>query len=185
MHKFIVSCDYWPTGVGGLRLRALTIKERFGETDSRLGFFPVNKFTSLDKLASSIERRSMRRLKANCEVELAATLSLLDVEAEDSFPSLIFLGTTSDLSAGGLAMVLPSTIIDERFCGGENRISLSLHLPEGTIGLEVNPVRCERISGPNAVQGYLLGTRITNVRQRDQFERYIERLSERGLTETT
>jgi hypothetical protein len=185
MYRTIVSCFYWPTGVGGLRLRALTIKEHPRETGNGVDYFPVSTITSLDKLASSIERRSTRRLKVRCEVELAATLSLLDVEAEESFPSLIFLGATSDLSAGGLAMILPSTIIDERFCGGENRLSLSLHLPEGVIGLEINPVRCERITGPNSIQGYLLGTRITNVSQRDRFERYIERLSGRGLRETT
>lgn len=165
MYKLIVSCYYWPTGPRGLRLRSLLIKEQFEET------------RSLEKLASSIERRRMRRLRAKCEVELVANLSLLDADVESADSSLIFLGRTHDLSAGGMAMVLPSTPIDERFCSGANRLKLSLFVPEGVIDMEVSPVRCERLNGPYFGQGYLLGTRITNIADQDQFERYLESLS--------
>ena len=167
MYKFIVSCYYWPAGAFGLRLRALIIKQQFDETG----------LTSLDKLASSIERRRMRRLRAKCEVELVANLSLLDNDVQGSDSSLIFMGRTHDLSSGGLGMVLPSTIIDERFCSGANRLNLSLFVPDGVIGMEVTPVRCERLTGPYFGHGYLLGTRITNVQNRPQFERYLESLS--------
>jgi hypothetical protein len=74
-------------------------------------------------------------------------------------------------------MVLPSTIIDERFCSGSNRLNLSLHLPSGVVGMEVSPVRCERLTSPYMTHGYLLGTRITNVDDRARFERYLETLS--------
>jgi len=74
-------------------------------------------------------------------------------------------------------MVLPSTIIDERFCTGANRLNLSLHVPGGVIAMEVSPVRCERLNSPYAGQGYLLGTKITNVDDRVQFEQYLETLS--------
>ena len=60
----------------------------------------------------------MRRLKVKCEVELLADLSLLDTDAGEPRESLIFMGQTSDLSTAGLAMVVPSMIIDERFCDG-------------------------------------------------------------------
>ena len=128
-------------------------------------------------LASSIERRRMRRLKAKCEVELVANLSFLDTDVQGADSSLIFLGRTHDLSAGGLGMVLPSTTIDERFCSGANRLNLSLFAPDGVIDMEVSPVRCERLNGPYFGQGYLLGTKITNVVDRARFERYIETLS--------
>jgi hypothetical protein len=177
MYKFIVSCYYWPTGEGGLRLRASIIKKQFEETGNGLDYARFGRLTSLDKLASSIERRRLRRLKVKCEVELVANLSLLDNDVECSDSSLVFLGRTHDLSAGGLGMVLPSTIIDERFCSGTNRLNLSLHVPEGVIGLEVSPVRCERLSSPYAGNGYLLGTRITNVADRAKFEQYLESLS--------
>jgi hypothetical protein len=141
------------------------IKEQFQETGS------------LDKLASSIERRRMRRVRAKCEVEVVANLSLLDTDVQDADSSLIFLGRTHDLSAGGLGMLLPSTTIDERFCSGANRLNLSLFVPDGVIDMEVSPVRCERLSGPYFGQGYLLGTKITNVADRAHFERYIDSLS--------
>lgn len=178
MYKFIVSCYYWPTGERGLRLRTLTIKEQADRTGDFRYYFPVSGLGRLDHLASTIERRGMRRLKVRCEVELIADLSLLDADAGEPLESLIFMGETSDLSAGGLAMIIPSTIIDERFCAGNNRLNLSLHLPDGVVGIEVSPVRCERITGANSAQGYLLGTKITNVNQPDRFERYIERLSD-------
>ena len=175
MYKFIVSCYYWPAGEHPLRLRTLTIK--VDESGNGLKHFPISKLTRLDHLTSAIERREMRRLKVKCEVELLADLSLLDTDAGEPLESLIFLGQTSDLSTGGLAMVIPSMIIDERFCDGDYRLNLTLHLPEGAITLEVAPVRCERITGLNSAQGYLLGTKITNVGQRDRFEQYIERMA--------
>lgn len=179
MYKFIVSCYYWPAGERGLRLRALIIKEQPEETgkgsNSRIG-----KLTSLDQLASSIERRKVRRLKVKCEVELKASLTLLDNDVQNCDSSLVFLGRTHDLSAAGLGMILPSTIIDERFCTGSNRLNLSLHVPGGVIALEVSPVRCERLNTAYSGNGYLLGTRITNVVNRDQFEKYLETLARPG-----
>lgn len=178
MYKFIVSCYYWPTGERGIRLRSLTIKQQVDRTGDSRSHFPVNRLTGLDHFASSIERRGKRRLKVRCEVELIADLSLLDADAREPLESLIFMGETSDLSAAGIAMIIPSTIIDERFCAGGNRLNLSLHLPDGVVSIEVTPVRCERIAGANSSNGYLLGTRITNVNQPDRFERYLERLSD-------
>jgi hypothetical protein len=177
MYKFIVSCYYWPTGEGGLRLRAAIVKSDFEETGNGLYYPRQGRLTSLEQLASSIERRRVRRLKVKCEVELVADLSLLDNDVQNSDSSLIFLGRTHDLSAAGLGMVLPSTIIDERFCSGGNRLNLSLHVPGGVIALEVSPVRCERLSTPYSSQGYLLGTEITKVDNRAQFEKYLESLS--------
>src|SRR5512145_3504109 len=133
MYKFIVSCYYWPAGEYGLRLRALIIKDRREETETGTDYTQIGRLTNLDQLASSIERRRMRRLKVKCEVELVATLSLLDSDVEYSDSSLVFLGRTHDLSACGLGMVLPSTIIDERYCTGSNRLNLSLHAPGGVI----------------------------------------------------
>jgi len=183
MYKLIVSCYYWPTTAGGLRLRTLTIKKQVAEFRDGSHHFQLSKRTTLDKLVSAIERRSMRRLRVKCEVELAANLSLLDSDAYDAESNLIFFGQTSDLSAVGLAMVLPATIIDERFCSGSNRLKLSLHLPEGVVGLEVTPVRCERLSNPYSAQGYLLGTRITNVEHRESFERYLDSVSGQRSTD--
>lgn len=180
MYKLIVSCYYWPTTGLGLRLRTLNIRQQFEPTENDFSDSKIGRLTILEKLASSIERRRMRRLRAKCEVELVAGLSFLDTEVQGGDSSLVFLGRTHDLSAGGLAMVLPSTTIDERFCSGGNRLSLSLFVPDGVIDMEVSPVRCERLTGPYSGQGYLLGTRITNVADRAKFERYLETVSGRN-----
>jgi PilZ domain-containing protein len=177
MYKFIVSCYYWPAGECGLRLRTSIIKQQFAEPGNGLYYPQLGRLTTLENLASAIERRRVRRLKARCEIELTATLSLLDTEVQNCESSLVFLGRTHDLSAAGLGMVLPSTIIDERFCTGGNRLNLALHVPGGVIAMEVSPVRCERLNSPYAGQGYLLGTKITNIDDRAQFEQYLETLS--------
>jgi PilZ domain-containing protein len=174
MYKFIVSCYYWPAGERRLRLRASIIKQLSGYSGTGLNFTGLGRLTSLEKLASSIERRRLRRLRVRCEVELTATLSLLDNDVENCESSLVFLGRTHDLSAGGMGMVLPSTIIDERFCTGSNRLNLALHVPGGVIGMEVSPVRCERLTGPYVGQGYLLGTKITHVDDQLRFEQYLD-----------
>lgn len=181
MYKLIVSCHYWPASGRGLRLRTLTITKDGGKTGPGLNFSQNRRLTSLDKLASSIERRSTRRLRVKCEVELAANLSLLDNDANGGDSNLIFFGQTSDLSAVGLSMVLPATIIDERFCSGSNRLRLLLHLPDGIVGLEVAPVRCERLTDPYSVRGYLLGTKITHIDQRESFQRYLESVSGQSI----
>src|SRR5687768_18563085 len=137
MYKFIVSCYYWPAGERPLRLRTIKLEQ----TGQGLEYFPISKLTTLDHLTSAIERREMRRLKVRCEVELLADLSLLDADAGEPLESLIFMGETSDLSTAGLAVVVPSMIIDERFCDGDYSLNLTLHLPEGAITLEVTPVR--------------------------------------------
>lgn len=178
MYKYIVSCYYWPATTGlGLRLRAMRINRQFEETGNDLGSSKIGRLSIVDKLASSIERRRMRRLRAKCEVELVADLSFLDTEELGGDSSLVFFGRTHDLSAGGLAMVLPSTTIDERFCSGANRLNLSLYVPDGVIDMEVSPVRCERLDGPYFGQGYLLGTKITNVADQARFDRYLDTLS--------
>src|SRR5690349_4549380 len=181
MYKLTVSCYYWPAGARGLRLRTLTIKQQTAASENDLNRSQITKLTTLDKLASAIERRTTRRLRVKCEVELAANLSLLDNDAPDAESTLTFFGQTSDLSTAGLAMVLPATIIDERFCSGANRLKLSLHLPNGIVGLEVTPVRCERLTDAYSVNGYLLGTKITNIEQRESFERYLESVSGQPL----
>ena len=180
MYKLIVSCYYWPATALGLRLRTLNVTQQFEETGNDFSHSKIGRLTILDQLASTIERRRMRRLRAKCEVELVANLSFLDTDVPGGDSSLVFLGRTHDLSAGGLAMVLPSTTIDERFCSGGNRLNLSLFVPDGVIGMEVSPVRCERLNGPYFGQGYLLGTRITNIADRAKFERYLETVSGRN-----
>ena len=135
---------------------------------------PALRLTSVDKLDLTTERRNSQRLRARCYVELTTNLSILDSEAEAHTEQLVFFGETRDLSSQGIGFVLPSTRIDENYCGGDNRFKLSLHLPEGAVELEVNPVRCVPLNAEDFGQGYLLGTKIVGVLEHEtDFERFL------------
>lgn len=175
MYKYKVSCYYWPAGEGRLRLRALTIRNESKGTGNGLTASHVRRLTSVDQLASSIERRRTRRLRVKCDAELVADLSLLDSDAPVVAEPLIFFGQTRDLSATGLGLVLPSTPIDENYCGEANLLKLSLHLPGGVVDLEVNPVRCFPLDEADTALGYVMGARIISISgHREEFERYLE-----------
>ena len=124
------------------------------------------------------DRRRAPRLKARCEAELIASLSILDVTAEQSNDALVFLGQTKDLSTQGVALVLPSTLIDERYCSESNSLTVSLRLPEGRVGLEVNAVRCEPLNPGNKGRGYLIGAKILRITSHaKEFDLYLQTLA--------
>lgn len=174
MYKFIISCYYLPSADGRLRLRSLTIRTNRRRPGTGLDYSQVVRLTSVDHTASSIERRRAPRLKAGCDAELRASLAILDNDAQSPTESLVFFGRTTDLSTGGLALVLPSTPIDERYCSETARLSLSLHLPTGAVNLEVNPVRCVPLSREDTAMGYLMGARILRIDDnRDEYDEYL------------
>ena len=181
MYKFIVSCYYWPTTEGRLRLRSLQIKTNRRKPGISLNHSQVLRLTSVQNNASVNERRRSPRLKAGWDAELTTGLSILDTEAPAEDYSLVFWGRTLDISAGGLALVLPSTLIDERYCGDESRLQLSLHLPTGSVNLEVSAVRCEPLQAEDTAMGYLIGAQILSLDDnRDVYDGYVRSIS--GLT---
>jgi hypothetical protein len=128
----------------------------------------------VDKPNFSTERRHSQRLKARLDAELAANLSILDVNADVPAELLIFFGETKDLSAHGVSLVLPSISIDEKYCSERDRVKVSLHLPEGSVALEVEPVRCVPLNPEDVGQGFLLGARILSISDHQgNLERYL------------
>ncbi len=126
----------------------------------------------------SHERRLTPRFSAKCDMEVVASLTLLDTDAELPVGEIVFLGETKDISARGLGLVLPSTTIDERYCSESSRLNLSLHLPDATVNLEVNPIRCEPLDERDLGRGYFLGARIIAVsRHKEEFDGYLATLS--------
>jgi PilZ domain len=143
-----------------------------------LGYSQVGKLTRVDTTSSSIERRRAQRVTISCDAELTANLSILDTDAPSSVDSLVFLGRTKDLSAGGLAFVLPSLQIDERFCGEGSRVRLCLYLPTGSVQLEVTPVRCEPLNRDNVGKGYFIAAQILSIDDhRDVYDSYLRSVS--------
>jgi hypothetical protein len=162
MHKFIVSCYYWPTEVGPLRLRSLRVKSNQRKQAAGIDDFKMVNLMSTDQ-TQSMERRQAPRLKARCEAELKASLALLDNNASAAEGSLLFYGRTLNMSAVGLAFYLPSAIIDEHFCGETARLQMTLHLPTGHVNLALHPVRWVPIRGEEIATGYLMGAKILSI----------------------
>lgn len=178
MYKFIISCYYWPAAEGRLRLRSLQIRTNRRKLGNGLDYSQVTRLTSVENTPESNERRRSHRMKAGCDAELTATLSILDNDAHPHTDALVFFGRTKDLSASGLSLVLPSTPIDERYCGESAMpLQLSLHLPKGPINLEVSPVRCEPLNNDDTALGYLMGAQILSIDDnRDEYDEYLREI---------
>ena len=182
MYKFIVSCYYWPAVEGPLRLRSIQIRSNRRKLGAGLDNSQVARLTSVDNSSSATERRSTIRLKAGCDAELTTSLSILDSEAHVPAESLIFLGRTIDISSEGLSLVLPSTPVDERYCGKAARIQLSLHLPKGAVSLEVSPVRCTPLDEEDTALGYLMGAQIVSFDENQaDYDEYLRAISNLAL----
>jgi hypothetical protein len=83
-------------------------------------------------------------------------------------------GFTRDVSATGLALILPTIRIGEHYLIGEGRnLRLRLGLPAGEIQMDVTPVRYERLEEEQAEKGYLIGVQIAEMSDEDR-QRYNE-----------
>ena len=117
-------------------------------------------------LSIAYDRRRARRHKARFDARLRADLSLLDVSAGAGAEQgqLTLFGSTRDLSAAGLSLVVPSFSLDERFCaGGGRRLQVLLYLPSGPVEMRVAPVRCAPLAEREPRAGYFIGARITEM----------------------
>lgn len=123
-----------------------------------------------------------RRRAPRVELRLAFSLSLPVVRThanvERRAPSLA--GFTRDVSATGLALILPAIRIGEHYLTGEGRaLRIMLEFPTGPLQLDAVPVRYERLDEGDPEKGYLVGVRITEVSDHDR-ARFIEYLRSRG-----
>lgn len=181
MYKFIVSCYYWPAAEGPLRLRSIQIRTNRRKSGNGLDYSQAVRLTSVENSSLSNERRGTARIKAGCDAELTASISILDTDAHMPTEALVFFGRTRDLSLEGLSLILPSTPIDERYCGKTSRIQLALHLPKGSINLQVSPVRCVPLDDSDTAMGYMMGAKILSFEENksayDEFVRNIANLT--------
>ncbi|MFN2531190.1 MAG: PilZ domain-containing protein [Pyrinomonadaceae bacterium] len=88
-------------------------------------------------------------------------------------------GHTLDISATGLALVVPSIRIGEHYLAGhDHRLRVKLELPSGQVEMLLVPVRYESLEGDQAEHGYLIGARITEISDEDRkhFQDYVTKL---------
>ena len=117
------------------------------------------------------ERRRHPRLRAR----LAASVVLIGARGEAATPPLE--GHTRDVSACGLALILPAVRVGDRYLAGEAQtLSVTLRLPSATIRLRAAPERYERLDEEDSDTGYLIGLRITEMGERDRaaFDEYLK-----------
>ena len=94
-------------------------------------------------------------------------------------------GHTLDLSANGLALVVPQITLGEHHLVGENRfLNLKLQLPGGPVELQAAPVRYERLEEHETETGYLIAVKIVRMPDVDRvrFSEYVAALQERKAT---
>ena len=94
-------------------------------------------------------------------------------------------GYTQDLSANGLALVVPRITLGEHHLVGENRgLNLKLQLPGGPVEMQATPVRYERLEEHQSETGYLIAVKIVRMSDDDRarYSAYVATLRESKAT---
>ncbi len=91
----------------------------------------------------------------------------------------ILQGHTRDVSATGLALVVPSIRIGDRYLTGEDRtLSIALELATGSVHLQAAPMRYEplELDDSETEPGYLIGAHIKMMSGTDRlrFSEYLQ-----------
>ena len=85
-------------------------------------------------------------------------------------------GHTLDVSATGLALIVPAIRIGEHYLAGADRkLHVKLELPSGPVEMKVATVRYESLEDES---GYLIGARILEMSDTDRasFEKYVAKM---------
>jgi hypothetical protein len=78
-------------------------------------------------------------------------------------------GHTLDLSANGMALIVPAITLDEHHLVGENRnLKVQLELPSGSVEMQVRPVRYERLEEHQSEMGYVIAVKIVGMSDNDR-----------------
>lgn len=81
-----------------------------------------------------------------------------------------------DVSANGLALVVPTILLGEHHLIGENRrLKVELELPQGPVTMQVMPLRYESLEEDKTETGYLIGAKIVEMSDDDRelFTQYV------------
>jgi hypothetical protein len=123
------------------------------------------------------DRRHSRRRSASLRFSLSLASPANALNGSRRVNSMT--GQTRDVSERGLALIVPVITLGDHHLVGENRsLNVSLELPEGTVLMQVTPVRYERLDEQASETGYLLGVKITTIQAEDRarFEEYVASL---------
>ncbi len=126
-------------------------------------------------------RRVAPRYVTHLEVGLALNVSLTgsDASARKDSPPVRLAGYTRDISASGLALIVPSIRVGGQYVTGENRrLRIMLKLPTGQIEIHATPVRYSPLDEDGVDTGYLVGVQIISMSDEDRasFNAYLEKM---------
>jgi hypothetical protein len=127
-------------------------------------------------------RRRAPRFVTHLEVGLALSVSLSNAKgsAVSDVQPLKLAGYTRDISATGLALIVPAIRIGGQYITGENRtLEIMLKLPTSTIKVRATPVRYSPLDKEGTDTGYLIGAQIVHMSDQDRthFDAYLETLT--------
>ena len=126
-------------------------------------------------------RRRAPRFIAHLEAGLALNVSFSNAKpgAREDEQSLKLAGYTRDISATGLALIMPAIRIGGQYITGENRtLEILLKLPSGTIKIKATSARYSPLDEEGTDTGYLIGVQIVHMSDEDRarFEDYLHTL---------
>jgi hypothetical protein len=134
----------------------------------------------MDRPISEIFEGNRRRVLRR-QVRLAASVSVIERDAPADSPHrpLTVLGYTRDISADGLALIVPSTGMGGGVTEVESHmLRIILALPLGDVALSAVAVHQKRLDDNSPDIGFLIGARITEMGagERDLYLEYLRTL---------
>lgn len=124
------------------------------------------------------DRRRTKRLSARVSFSLSLISATKNLNGTRRVISME--GHTHDLSANGLALVVPKITLGEHHLVGENRnFNIKLELPDGPLELQAAPVRYERLDEQTSETGYLIAVKVVGMSDIDRarFAEYFANLA--------
>ena len=113
------------------------------------------------------ERRDSPRHKAQRQARLLFSVSIVGADKSNTH-TIPLEGVTHDISEKGLALIVPSLRVGDRYLVDEGctlRVIL-LDLPTGQVEIYATPVRYKQLHEPEI--GHLVGVRITSMSEGDR-----------------
>jgi hypothetical protein len=123
------------------------------------------------------DRRHSTRQRVRLNLSLSLDSATKSLNGTRRISSLE--GYTVDVSANGLALIVPQITLDEHHLVGENRsLNLKLQLPGGPVEIVASPVRYQRLDENHAETGYLIAVKIVRMPDDDRarFSAYVANL---------
>ena len=119
-------------------------------------------------------RRHSKRVRARLNFTLSLSDPRVSSNGHRRLPTLD--GHTLDVSATGLALIVPAIRIGEHYLAGADRkLHIRLELPNGPVEMRVTTVRYESLEDES---GYLIGAQILEMSDSDRasFDKYVAKL---------